>query len=221
MSRLVVVQYESMHMTEIMLPSGKFYTDSSDDKGGWHSGDMRQHIGKILMSHGIDLANYGISSSKGISESSHPFTCALLAGHNTVGMYKNGRIVHGGSGGNGMITLDSSIGNELSHEVGHNYGLGHYVGGFKGSVHRPSDKINSSWGWDSQTNVFLPNFDSNDSGKDQCLDGECQSPFMGKYRYGTDSMAGGSPKWGSNRLTMYTPYVAKRIQSFLEIKICL
>lgn len=216
-SRLVVVQYESMHMTEIMLPSGKFYTDSSDDEGGWHSGDMRQHIGKILMSHGIDLANYGISSSKGDSESSHPFTCALLAGHNTVGMYKNGRIVHGGSGGNGVITLDQSIGNEFSHEVGHNYGLGHYVGGFKGSVHSPSDKINSSWGWDSQTNVFLPNFDSNDSGKDQCLDDECQSPFMGKYRYGTDSMAGGSPNW-ANRFTMYTPYVAKIIQSFFEGK---
>jgi len=215
-SRLVVAQYETMYLTEIMLPSGKRYTDVSDTDGGWHTGDMRGYIGKLLLSHGIDLANYGISSSKGASESSHPFTCALLAAHNTVGMYQNGRQVHGGSGGNGMITLDSSIGNEMSHEVGHNYGLGHYVGGFNGSVHRPSNKINSSWGWDSKNNIFIPNFASNNSGKDQCLDDKCQLPYMGKYRYGTDSMAGGYPMWGSNRFTMYTPYVAKRIQKFLE-----
>ena len=36
-------------------------------------------------------------------------------------MYQNGRQVHGGSGGNGIITLNSSIGNEKSHEAGHNY----------------------------------------------------------------------------------------------------
>merc|ERR1711862_245195 len=155
--------------------------------GGWHSGDMRQHTGKILLSHGIDLANYGISSSWAQSESPHPFTCAFLAAHNTVGMYQNGRQVHGGSGGNGMITLDASVGNEFSHEVGHNYGLGHYPGGFEGSVHRPPNKINSSWGWDSKTNLFFPNFSPNDTGKDQCMDDKCQSPFLGKYKYGTDS----------------------------------
>merc|ERR1719310_1416672 len=88
-SRLVVVQYETMHFTEIMLPSGKLYTNKSDDNGGWHSGDMRQYIGKILLSHGIDLANYGVSSSLAQSESPHKFTCALLAAHNTVGMYQN------------------------------------------------------------------------------------------------------------------------------------
>lgn len=216
-SRLIVAQYETLHLEEVMMPSGKLYTEVSDTDGGWHEGDMRQYTGKILISHGIDLANYGISSSKGGSES-HPFTCALLAAHNTVGMYQNGRVVHGGSGGNGIVTLDSSIGNELSHEVGHNYGLGHFVGGFDGSVHRPSDKINSSWGWDSQKNIFVPNFDSEDSGSDTCLDGECQSPYLGKYRFGTDAMAGGSPMWGSNRFTLYTPHVAKIIQNFLESK---
>eukprot|EP00587_Corethron_hystrix_P001005 CAMPEP_0113303838 /NCGR_PEP_ID=MMETSP0010_2-20120614/4082_1 /TAXON_ID=216773 ORGANISM="Corethron hystrix, Strain 308" /NCGR_SAMPLE_ID=MMETSP0010_2 /ASSEMBLY_ACC=CAM_ASM_000155 /LENGTH=958 /DNA_ID=CAMNT_0000157891 /DNA_START=90 /DNA_END=2963 /DNA_ORIENTATION=+ /assembly_acc=CAM_ASM_000155 len=217
-SRIVIAQYETLHLTEVMLPSGKLYTTVSDDDGGWHSGDMRGATGKLLISHGINLANYGISSSKGLSESSHPFTCALLTAHNTVGLYQNGRIVHGGSGGNGMVTLDSSLGNELSHEVGHNYGLGHYVGGFDGSVHRPGNNINSSWGWDSEKNIFRPNFDGSDTGTETCLpdEEECQSPYLGKYRFGTDSMAGGSPMWGSNRFTMYTPYVAKRIQSFME-----
>ena len=217
-SRLVVAQYESMHLTEVMLPTGKLYTSVSDDNGGWHSGDMRQHIGKLLISHGIDLANYGISSSWAQSESPHPFTCALLAAHNTVGIYQNGRIVHGGSGGNGMITLDSSIGNEFSHEGGHNYGLGHYVDGFEGSVHRSADKINSSWGWDSEKNVFIPNFKSTSTGENQCLDSLCQSPFLGKYQFGKDAMAGGSPLWGTNRFTLYTPNTSRKIQQFLENK---
>lgn len=217
-SRLVVAQYETMQFDEIVLPDGKKYDTVSDDTGGVYSGDMRQHIGKILLSHGIDLANYGISSSLAQSESPHVFTCALLAAHNTVGMYKNGRVVHGLSGGNGMITLLDSIGNEMSHEVGHNYGLGHYVGGFEGSVHRGADEINSSWAWDSRNNMFLPNFSPSDTGSGQCYDGKCQTPFLGKYQYGMDAMAGGEPLWGSNRFTMYTPYVSKKIQDFLEDK---
>merc|ERR1712194_809844 len=156
------------------------------------------------------------------SESPHPFTCALLAAHNTVGMYQNGRQVHGGSGGNGMITLDSSVGNEFSHEVGHNYGLGHYVDGFNGSVHRASNEINSSWGWDSQTNVFTPNFASSNTGLDSCLpkdiDDQCQPAYDGKFQFGKDAMAGGSPAWGSNTYTMYTPNSAQKIQAFLERK---
>jgi hypothetical protein len=218
-SRLIVVQYESMFLEEIMLPDGTFYSSGgiSNTDGSWHTGDMRQFIAKILLSHGIDLANYGVSSSLGSSESSNPFTCALLAAHNAVGMYQNGRKVHGGSGGNGMVTLDSSIGNEFSHEIGHNYNLGHYVDGFNGSVHRPSNEINSSWGWDSTLNVFIPNFSSSSSGKDQCLDEQCQTPFLNKYQYGKDSMAGGSPQW-TNHYTMYTPNSAKKIQDFLEKK---
>ena len=80
-----------------MLPQGVLYTSSSADTGGVYSGDMRQ-LGKILLSHGIDLANYGIWSSSGTSESPHPFSCALIAAHNTVGQYANGRVVHGLSG---------------------------------------------------------------------------------------------------------------------------
>ena len=59
-TRLVVAQYESLHLTEVMLPSGVLYNESSSGEGGWHTGDMRQATGKILLSHGIDLANYGI-----------------------------------------------------------------------------------------------------------------------------------------------------------------
>eukprot|EP00537_Pseudo-nitzschia_pungens_P004226 CAMPEP_0172357256 /NCGR_PEP_ID=MMETSP1060-20121228/1626_1 /TAXON_ID=37318 /ORGANISM="Pseudo-nitzschia pungens, Strain cf. cingulata" /LENGTH=214 /DNA_ID=CAMNT_0013077835 /DNA_START=1082 /DNA_END=1722 /DNA_ORIENTATION=+ len=154
-TRLIVVQYETIHLTEIMLPTGKFYDIVSDTEGGGHTGDMREHIGKILLLHGIDLANYGISSSLAQSESPPSFhlRCAFLAAHNTVGMYQNGVVNRGWCGGNGMIALYESTGDEMSHEVGHNYGLGHYVGGFDGSVHRPANKINSAWGWDSKNNL--------------------------------------------------------------------
>lgn len=42
--------------------------------------------------------------------------------------------------------------------MGHNYGLGHYVGGFAGSVHRSADQNNATWGWDGDKNRFIPNF---------------------------------------------------------------
>ncbi len=119
---------------------------------------MRQRIGKELVSHGIDNANYGINSLAGEGEAGHPYVAAQLAAHNSRGKYSNGIQVHGGSGGGGIVTLDNSLGNELSHEIGHNYGLGHYVDGFRGSVHRGADKVNSTWGWDADKNRFIPNF---------------------------------------------------------------
>lgn len=115
------------------------------------------------------------------------------------------------------MTLDNTLGNEFSHEVGHNYGLGHYVGGFKGSVHRSADQINSTWGWDADKNRFLPNFSPVPNGRDTCLDDQCQSPFAGRS-FGLDAMAGGAPLSGFNRFTLYTPNSAAIIQQFLESK---
>jgi hypothetical protein len=133
---MIVSQYAPLSLTEVMLPNGTLLTDFDPSKGDWHNGTMRQNIGKELISLGIDNANYGINSSAGGGEDTHPYLVAQLTAHNSVGKYADGVVVHGGSGGGGIVTLDNSIGNEFSHEVGHNYGLGHYVGGFQGSVHR-------------------------------------------------------------------------------------
>ncbi|MFM7743050.1 MAG: M66 family metalloprotease, partial [Verrucomicrobiota bacterium] len=168
-------------------------------------------------SHGIDNANYGLHSTAGAGEKGHPYAVAQLAVHNSRGVYSNGVQVHGGSGGNGMVTLDDSLGNEFSHEVGHNYGLGHYVDGFKGSVHRPADQINSTWGWDADKRRFLPNFSPLRTGKDAVLEGQSQPPFDGRS-YGFDAMAGGAPFSSFNRFTLYTPNTAAIIQKFLESK---
>jgi hypothetical protein len=216
-SRMIVSQYQPLFLREVMLPDGTFLTDRDPSKGDWHNGSMRQSIGKELISLGIDNANYGINSSAGGGEDSHPYVVAQLTAHNSRGKYANGEVVHGGSGGGGIVTLDSSIGNELSHEVGHNYGLGHYVGGFKGSVHRSADQINSTWGWDADKNRFIPNFSPSRSGKDAKLDGQNQSPFDGRT-FGLDAMAGGAPFSSFNRFTLYTPNTATIIQNFLESK---
>ena len=216
-SRLIVSQYAPLSLPEVMMPNGRLLTDLDESEGGWHTGNMRQSIGKELISHGIDNANYGIHSTPGQGENSHPYVAAQLAAHNNRGKYSNGIQVHGGSGGGGIVTLDHSIGNEFSHEVGHNYGLGHYVDGFKGSVHRSADQVNSTWGWDADKNRFIPNFAPTQGGKDTCLDNQCQAPFDGRA-FGLDAMAGGAPFSGFNRFTLYTPNSAAIIQRFLESK---
>ena len=216
-SQLIVSRYAPLHLKEVMLPTGVLLREVDPSKGGWHEGTMRQHIGKELISHGIDNANYGLHSTAGAGEKSHPFAVAQLAAHNSRGVYSNGVKVHGGSGGNGMVTLDDSLGNEFSHEVGHNYGLGHYVDGFKGSVHRPADQVNSTWGWDADKRRFLPNFSPLRTGKDATLEGQSQPPFDGRS-YGFDAMSGGAPFSSFNRFTLYTPNTAAIIQKFLESK---
>ncbi|MGR1254935.1 M66 family metalloprotease [Aeromonas veronii] len=216
-SRMIVSQYAPLSLPEVMLPNGTLLTDFDPSEGGWHSGTMRQHIGKELISHGIDNANYGINSSAGEGEESHPFVVAQLTAHNSRGKYVNGVKVHGGSGGGGIVTLDSSLGNEFSHEVGHNFGLGHYVDGFRGSVHRSADQLNSSWGWDSDKYRFIPNFSPLLTNEDACLDGQCQPPFYSR-KFGFDAMAGGRPLSSANRFTLYTPNSAAIIQRFLESK---
>ena len=216
-SRLIVAQYAPLTLQEVMMPTGTLLKDLDESEGGWHTGNMRQSIGKELISHGIDNANYGLNSTPGQGEKSHPYVAAQLAAHNNRGKYANGIQVHGGSGGAGIVTLDKSIGNELSHEVGHNYGLGHYVGGFNGSVHRPADQINSTWGWDADKGRFIPNFAPTRSGKETTVENQSQAPFDGRS-FGLDAMAGGAPLSGFNRFTLYTPNSAAIIQRFLESK---
>ncbi|MEO1992230.1 MAG: M66 family metalloprotease [Pirellulales bacterium] len=216
-SRMIVSQYAPLFLRQVMLPDGTLLVEKDPGTGGWHTGTMRQHIGKELISHGIDNANYGVHSTAGAGEGGHPYLVAQLAAHNSSGKYSNGLVTHGGSGGGGIVTLDKTLGNEFSHEVGHNYGLGHYVGGFLGSVHRSADQINSTWGWDADKNYFLPNFSPNRSHKDTCLREQCQRPFHGRS-FGLDAMAGGAPLSSANRFTLYTPYSASLIQSFFESK---
>lgn len=216
-SKFLVSQYTPLYLTEVMMPDGRLLKEKDPSVGGWHNGDMREFIGKQLISLGINNANYGVNGTAGTGENTHPYTAAQITAHNSVGMYENGRVVHGGSGGAGIVTLDSSLDNEFSHELGHNYGLGHYEGGFDGSVHRSAEAINSAWGWEAEKNLLIPNFYPTSSAQPSCLDNKCQQPFYGRS-FGFDAMAGGSKFSDVIRFTHYTPYSAKKIQSFLENK---
>ena len=194
------------------------YTDASAADGGWHEGDMRQRIGKELVSIGINHANYGIHSTKGPSPRT-PFSCAQVTAHNSRGMYRNGVKNHGYSGGNSIVTLHNFVGNEFSHELGHNYNLGHYPNGFAGSVHHSSEHFGSSWGWDSEKNAFNPNFKKAITGEFACLDGTCQDPFFGhKFGYASMGGGGGSTYLATNHYTLHTPYELEQIQKYLEKK---
>ncbi|MFD2642859.1 M66 family metalloprotease [Pseudomonas japonica] len=215
-SRLLVNQYEPVHWKEICLPDGTVHTTHSPSEGGVHSGNLRQQIGKELISLGINNANYGIHSSPGFAEAHH-YAVGQVTAHTSVGNYANGRVVHGLSGGGSIVTLYDCWGNEFSHELGHNFGLSHEPGGFEGSVHRPADTINSTWGWDSDLNVFLPNFEKEVTGRKTCL-GACMDPFHG-HSYGLDTMAGGYPMYtATNAYTLCTPYSVREIQRYLERK---
>jgi hypothetical protein len=169
-SRLIFNEYAPIHLTEVMLPNGTLLNTCDPSKGGIYDGAMREYIGKILISLGINKANLGINDSSGATQSYTYFT-PLMTVHNSVGKYcQDGIVVHGLSGGGGMITLYDTIGNEFSHEVGHSYGLGHYPNGANGSIHRPDGDINSTWGWDADLNKFIPNFLKTINNKESCLD---------------------------------------------------
>ncbi|MFV8808699.1 M66 family metalloprotease [Yersinia enterocolitica] len=216
---LTVSRYEPQYFKEVMLPDGVLLTDYDPSQGGVYDGTMRQRIGKELISLGIDNANYGINSTSGVGESSHPYSAAQITAHNSVGKYINGVVVHGLSGGGGIVTLEDSIGNEFSHEVGHNYGLGHYPGGFAGSIHRAASDINSCWGWDSDKDFFIPNFEAEKTNQSTCQDGVCAEPFEG-HSFGRDAMASGKPLYkNDNHFTLYTPYALQKIQTLLENKV--
>lgn len=221
LSQLIVSQYDPVYLKEVMMPDGELLTDRASGNGGWHEGTLREFIAKDLIAKGINYANYGYMDS-GVYKDK-PLATAQITVHISVGKYENGVQVHGGSGGAGMATLTETIGNEFSHEVGHNYGLGHYPGGFYGSVDQPANVRNSAWGWDSDNNFFLPNFEKNITNKSTYLGEKSDEtlsvePFHG-HSFGRDAMAGGGPMYPeSNAFTLHTPYVLSEIQSFLESK---
>ncbi|OXX48980.1 M66 family metalloprotease, partial [Vibrio sp. V07_P2A8T137] len=105
-SKLVMADYTPAYFPVVTMPNGVVYTDKSASTGGWHSGDMREAIGKALVSTGVNNANVGIVSSAGYSQQYNRRYNHITA-HTNVGVYtKEGTdlaqvVVHGGSGGGG------------------------------------------------------------------------------------------------------------------------
>ncbi|QQO60924.1 hypothetical protein JI723_11445 [Providencia manganoxydans] len=219
-SQLIVTKYKPVQLNEVVLPNGTRYTQKSADNGGGHSGDMREKIAKDLISDGINLANYGINSSAPNENSYLPTPQITI--HNAIGNYDNGVQVHGWSGGAGKATLYNSTGNEFSHELGHNFQIGHYHKGFHGGVHAHANHKNSTWGWDSDNNVFIPNFEKEKKNELVYLDDRntTNQPAAHPYKKHTmtkDAMSGGKPYDSSiNAFTLYTPATTQSIQQYFE-----
>ena len=207
-AKFTAAQYLPIHFPKIVLPNGNVYTDRSTFEGaGVYKGDMRQEIAKGMVSTGINYANIGIPSSIGGTEKQpRPFRQTTV--HTSAGVYteqdKNGdpksvTVRHGLSGGGGQLTLMSTIGNEFSHEYGHDHGLPHYPGGEQLSAH----SRNGAWGYNLFKNRLIANIAWN--GK---------RPELGSFPYGFghDAMAGGKPMGTISNFTLHTPFSLNMIQ---------
>ncbi|PSW62784.1 glycosyl transferase [Photobacterium kishitanii] len=195
-SKMVVADYTPLHLRKITMPNGKVYTKASEyETPGWHGGDMRESIGKNLVSIGINNANFGITDTAGSnSHWARPFS--HITAHNNRGRYlakdKDGIVTskvvnHGGSGGGGIVTLTDSRGNEWSHELGHNYGRGHHPK--NASIH----DMESGWGWDARYKRFIGNIHWSDAAITMTNDnsGESVPPFANEFRFMREAMGGG------------------------------
>lgn len=209
-AKLTVGHYLPVRLSSVTLPNGTVYKTASTMKGGVYDGDMREQIGKALISTGINLANYGIADSAGSSQQ-QPNHFRQTVIHQSVGMYSNGRVRHGLSGGNGMATLYDLHGNEFSHELGHGYGLGHYPGGGRWSSHH----MDSGWGYDAFRHRMLGNLAWRKTAGANNIEGYSTPAFKGLYRFGKDPMAGGEVDSLISRYTLHTGYTAKRAQEHL------
>ncbi|OBU40181.1 glycosyl transferase [Photobacterium phosphoreum] len=195
-SKMVVADYTPLHLRKVTLPNGKVYTKASEyETPGIYAGDMRESIGKNLVSIGINNANFGIVDTAG-NNSSWPRPFSHITAHNNRGRYlakdKDGVVTstvvnHGLSGGGGIVTLSSTRGNEWSHELGHNFGRGHHPQ--NSSIH----DMESGWGWDARYQRFIGNLHWSDAAITMTNDnsGETVPPFANEFRFMREAMGGG------------------------------
>lgn len=210
-AKITAAQYEDAHFAQVMVASGVIYTEpgASATEGGAYSGDMRENTGKSTVSVGINLANYGVTSSSMASQNQPQLFQSVVA-HHSRGNYSNGLQSHGLSGGNGMLTLYDSQGNEFSHEIGHHLGLGHYPGSdvLPGSGFWSNHHADSGWGFIGQRKRMRANVHWT-AGANANTQGGATHKFLDLYSYAPDAMSGGAFASNLSRYTHYTGYSAK------------
>ncbi|MET4728686.1 hypothetical protein ABIE09_002497 [Lysobacter enzymogenes] len=214
-AQLTVTAYEDLKLPRVMIADGTVYDTRSTSDGDDYSGDMRADVAKDTVSVGINLANWGIFSSALGSQTQPQITQTVVA-HHAAGRYNNGVRPHGLSGGNGMLTLYASRGNEFSHEIGHHFGLGHYPGaelepkdfwsrhhadsGWGYIAHRKRMRANFAWHWPYSAETAT-----------------ASNSFAGRYFYNRDAMSGAEPVSDLSRYSHYTGYSTfLRIQPSLD-----
>ena len=221
-SKLTMAVYEPVRLDKVIVSSGVIYDQRSAVNGDVYSGDLRENVGKAQVSTGINLANFGTTS--GPMDQRQPGTFNQRIIHHAAGNYANGVQKHGLSGGNGMATLYDSVGNELSHELGHSYGLGHYPGidtSKEGDarVINASHHSESGWGYIAYRDRMRSNLSSNTAFTAAGFDlsaGNFTQNYQGIYNYQRDTMSGGSNSSSLSRYTHVTGYSTEITQRSLR-----
>ncbi|RKG34092.1 M66 family metalloprotease [Acinetobacter tianfuensis] len=209
-AQMVVAKYDDVFLPRVMVSSGTIYSSTSSTEGGAYSGDMRGDTAKSTFSVGINLANWGVTSASMANQNQPQITQTVIV-HHAKGKYTNGEQGHGLSGGNGMLTLYDSVGNEFSHEIGHHYGLGHYPGQEGDNLFWAAHHADSGWGYIGYRNKMRGNLSWTAAWK---WDGANGIPnFKGIFPYGKDAMSGGYTDSNISRYTHYTGY-----STFLRIQ---
>lgn len=213
-ARMTIAKYEDITLDRVMVATGEIYDTASRDEGGVYSGDMRENVAKSTFSVGINLANWGVTSSGMLSQHQPQLTQTVVT-HHAQGEYDNGTQLHGLSGGNGMLTLIRSTGNEFSHEIGHHYGLGHYPGRDGEDDFWTTHHHDSGWGYIAHRQKMRANIHWTDH---ELSDGSTNVPnFKDTYRFSRDAMSGGDIASQHSVFTHYTGYSTQmRIQPSLN-----
>lgn len=222
LAKLTMARYETVELDEVIVGTGEIYSADRPDpsEGSVYAGKMREDVGKAQVSTGINLATWGITSSP--MNQKQPGSTNQRVIHHSAGLYANGVVSHGLSGGNGMATLYSSRGNELSHELGHSYGIGHYPGRDAAAsgddvIRNASHHMDSGWGYIGYRGLMRSNLDTGAFQESKKINGD---PFgeslAGRYGFNTDAMAGG---WDASPVSQYTHHTAwtlTRVQQNLK-----
>ena len=201
-ARLIASQYEDVQLSRVMVASGVIYDTASAGTGDVYSGDMRENTAKSTFSTGINLANLGVTSA-GMASQENPHLTQAAVIHHARGVYSNGVVSHGLSGGNGILTLYSSVGNEFSHEIGHHYGLGHYPGQQGDNYFWAGHHHDSGWGYIGHRKRMRANLHWTRA-KNAGLAG--MPVYADAYSFGSDAMSGGHYASSLSSYTHYTGY---------------
>ena len=207
-AKLTVGSYEDVQLSRVMVASGVIYTATSADAGaGVYSGDMRENTAKSTFSTGINLANTGVTSA-GMRSQDQPHVFQQATAHHAQGSYQGKVVSHGLSGGNGILTLYATRGNEFSHEIGHHYGLGHYPGQSGDNYFWAAHHHDSGWGFIGYRKRMRANIYWNAINGGGC-DMKGVPRLDATYCFNTDSMSGGHYNSALSNYAHYTGYSTK------------
>lgn len=110
------------------------------------------------------------------------------------------------------MTLEATTGNEWSHELGHNYGLGHWP--YMASIH----DMESGWGWDAFHQRFIGNLHWKGDVYTQQQGDDIVPPFKDAFRFLRDAQNGGEQEYVGtiSRFTLEHPAQSRKAQRWMN-----